>query len=90
MNKKTIHKLFVEVMKEMAAKEPKQQLEELGAVIGLAALAIERDEGVDRSVVFKMLQRHGYAAIKEMENATANTGTPVAANTERNSDPERR
>lgn len=49
-----------------------EQLEVMGSIVGLYALAIERMTGVDRAVVFKMVQRNGYAVIKAMEEKIKN------------------
>jgi hypothetical protein len=69
MDKKKITCLFDSMTKQIEGMTPLETYEVVGTAVGLVALVIERSDGPDRAVTFKMLQRHGHAAIKELERA---------------------
>lgn len=61
--------IFLSMNKELETLPLEQAIEVLGAVVGLTALAFEREYVVDRSATFKLVQRYGYAVIKQLEQA---------------------
>jgi methylmalonyl-CoA mutase cobalamin-binding subunit len=69
LNKAEALDLFKTLSERLEGKEANEAYVHLGAAIGLIALAIERQHGIDRATTFKMLQRNGYAVLKEFENA---------------------
>lgn len=67
MDKNTTKDIFVTISEKIAGMPVSEAYEHLGAAIGLIALALEREHGVDRNATFKMLQRYGHATIKQLE-----------------------
>lgn len=69
MDKKKVGFIFDSITTHIENMPPAEVFETLGTTMGLVAMVLERANGTDRAVTFKMIQRHGYAAMKELERA---------------------
>lgn len=69
VDKTEVVNTFRALISDIQSYDIPDQLLYVGSVVGMFAMTLERMYGLPRAQVFKMIQRSGYATLKQMDEA---------------------